>query len=136
MCLATHCSDCCRIRYGDTMDPDCEQRVNMKFCVKLENIPSEMWNMIKQAYAGEALSRSHVFEWHKRLREGRDSVQDNPRAGHLSIAYTDANMEHVRQLLQEDCRVTVRMISEELNLNRNVCHKIFREDLGKRKFNA
>ncbi|KFM82039.1 hypothetical protein X975_05280, partial [Stegodyphus mimosarum] len=62
--------------------------------------------MIKQAYAGKALSRSHVFEWHKRFHEGRDSVQDDLRAGRPSIiAHTNANVEHIRQLLQEDCYV-------------------------------
>ncbi|KFM56714.1 hypothetical protein X975_25834, partial [Stegodyphus mimosarum] len=77
-----------------------------------------------------------VFERHKRFRKGRDSVQDDPRADHPSIAHTDANVECVRQLLQENRRVTVRMISEELNLNRDVYRKILREDLGKRKLNA
>lgn len=62
-------------------------------------------------------------------------MQDNPRAGRLPTAHTEANVESVRQVLQENRRVTVR-ISEELNLNRDVCHKILCENLWKRKFNA
>ncbi|XP_035224287.1 protein GVQW3-like [Stegodyphus dumicola] len=85
--------------------------------------------MIKQAYAGEAFSRSRAFEWYKRFLEGRDSVPDDSRASRPSIAHTNANVERVRQLLQEDRRVTVDMISEERNLNLYVCHKILREDL-------
>ncbi|XP_035211225.1 protein GVQW3-like [Stegodyphus dumicola] len=84
--------------------------------------------MIKQAYAGEALSSSRLFEWPKRFREGKDSVQNDPKAD------TDSNVERARQVLHEERRVTVRMISE-LNLNRDVC-KILCEDLGKRKLNA
>ncbi|XP_035212173.1 protein GVQW3-like [Stegodyphus dumicola] len=108
------------------MDANCEQRVSSKFCVKLRKTPSETWNIIKKAYASEALSKSRGFEWHKRFRESRDSVQDDPRAGRPSVAHTDINVERVRQLLQENRPVTVRIISEELNLNLDVCHKISR----------
>ncbi|XP_035225736.1 protein GVQW3-like [Stegodyphus dumicola] len=79
---------------------------------------------------------SCVFERYKRFREGGNSVQDDPKAVLTSTAHTDANVERVRQLLQEDRCVTVRRISEELNLNRDFYHKILREDLGKRKLNA
>ncbi|XP_035205778.1 protein GVQW3-like [Stegodyphus dumicola] len=82
--------------------------------------------MIKQAYAGEACSRIPVLEWHKRFHEGRDLVQDDPRA----------DTERVKQLLQEERRVTVHMISKELNLNRDVGHQILCEDLRKHKLNA
>ncbi|KFM68682.1 hypothetical protein X975_07064, partial [Stegodyphus mimosarum] len=57
------------------MDADHEQRVNIKFCIKFGNTSNERWNMIMQAYAGEALSRSRVFEWYKRFHEGRDSCK-------------------------------------------------------------
>lgn len=37
----------------------------------------EMFEMIKQTCADNNLSRTQVFEWHLRLREGRLSIEDD-----------------------------------------------------------
>ncbi|KMQ82458.1 hypothetical protein RF55_22900 [Lasius niger] len=37
--------------------------------------------MLKQVYGEEALSRSRTFEWFKRFRDGRESVEDDPHTG-------------------------------------------------------
>ncbi|GFU36305.1 HTH_48 domain-containing protein [Trichonephila clavipes] len=37
--------------------------------------------MIQQAYGRESLSQAQVFRWHKMFKEGRESVEDEPRAG-------------------------------------------------------
>lgn len=53
-----------------------------------------------------------------------------------STSHTAENAEHVRKLLQEHPCFTVRMISEELKLNRVVCNQILRNDFRKRKLKA
>jgi hypothetical protein len=40
-----------------------EQRVNIKFCVKLDKTGTETYEMLKTVYGDEALNRSIVFEW-------------------------------------------------------------------------
>jgi hypothetical protein len=35
--------------------------------------------MLKSAYGEECLSRTNVFEWHKRFKEGRESLEDDER---------------------------------------------------------
>jgi hypothetical protein len=42
-----------------------EQRVNIKFCVKLGKTPTETYEMLQTVYGDEALSHSSVFEWFK-----------------------------------------------------------------------
>jgi hypothetical protein len=42
-----------------------EQRVNIKFCVKVGKIPTETFEMLQTVYGDEALSRSSVLEWFK-----------------------------------------------------------------------
>jgi hypothetical protein len=42
-----------------------EQRVNIKFCVKLGKNRTEIYGMLQTAYGGEALSRSSAYEWFK-----------------------------------------------------------------------
>jgi len=59
-------------------------------------------------------------------------VEDEPLAGRPSTSKTD-NVERVRSLVREDRRLTLRMISSELNLNRFTVHQILTQDLDMRK---
>jgi len=51
------------------------------------------------------------------LLEGREQVEDQPRAGRPSTSNTDDIVERVGSLVRSDRRLTLRMISRELNLN-------------------
>ena len=84
-----------------------EQRTNLNFLVRLGKSPSEALTMLQQVYGGETMSRSRVFEWHKRFKEGREEVEDDPRSGRPSTSRTDDNVERVRQMVRGDCRLTV-----------------------------
>ena len=53
-----------------------EQRVNLKFLVKLHKTPAECFQMLSTAYGNDCLSRARVYEWHKRFSEGREIVKD------------------------------------------------------------
>ena len=39
-----------------------EQRINVKFLVKLKKIPTECYKLLKEAYGENSLSRARVFE--------------------------------------------------------------------------
>jgi len=65
------------------------QRVCIKFCVKLGRNGAEAFEMLRTAFGEQCLSRARIFEWYKRLKEGRDSVHDNPRSGRLTTSKTD-----------------------------------------------
>ena len=58
-------------------------------------------------------------------------MEDEPRAGRPSTSKTD-NVERVRFLVMSDHRLTLRMISSELNLNWFTIHKILTQDLDMR----
>ena len=60
-------------------------------------------------------------------------MEDEPRAGRLSTSKTDDNVERVTSLVRSDRRLTLRMISFELNLNRFNVHQILTQDLDMRK---
>jgi hypothetical protein len=53
-----------------------EQRINIKFCVKLGKTASDTCAMLSEAYEGEAMKKSSIFEWHKQFKEGRENVED------------------------------------------------------------
>jgi hypothetical protein len=59
------------------MERTMEQRVNLKFCVKLQKSPSERLEMLKKAYGGSTMSKSNDFKWPKVAKEATDvKVQD------------------------------------------------------------
>jgi hypothetical protein len=59
-----------------------EQRINIKFCVKLGSNASDICAMLCEGYGGEAMKKSHVFEWHKRVKEGRKNMKDDEDNAH------------------------------------------------------
>jgi len=63
-------------------------------------------------------------------------VQDDPRSGQPKTHRTDANVDRVRAVVRSDRRLGVRVIAEELNINRETVRQIVKEDLGMRKIPA
>jgi hypothetical protein len=57
--------------------------VNITFCVKLGKTPTENYEMLRNVYNDEALSRSNIFEWFKRFKDGRENLQGDQEAGVL-----------------------------------------------------
>jgi hypothetical protein len=95
-------------------DKNLEQRINIKFCVKIGKSASETLALLTVAYGEYAMS---VFEWNRRFKEGREDAQDDPKSGQPKTHRTDANLDRVRTLVRSDQRLGVRLIAE-LNMNR------------------
>ena len=58
-----------------------EERYAIKFCFKLGKNAKEMYGMLQTAFWPFCMNRASVFEWHKRFKEGRESVRDDERCG-------------------------------------------------------
>jgi hypothetical protein len=58
-----------------------EQRANIKFCFKLgRTAGGEAYEMMKSVYGSDCLSRSYIFRWYAVFRDGREGIEDAPRA--------------------------------------------------------
>jgi len=101
-----------------TNDKNLEQRINIKFYVNIGKSASEMLALLTVAYGEYTMKKSSVFEWHRRFKEGREDVQDDPRSGQPKTQRTDANVKRVWNLVRSDRRWGVTVIGEELNMNR------------------
>ena len=110
-----------------------EQRCAIKFCVKLGDSATVTYEKLQRTYEEHSLSRAQVFRWYKYFLEGREQVEDKPRAGRPSTSKLDNNVERVRSLVRPDHRLTLIMISSELNLNQFTVHQILTQDLDMRK---
>jgi hypothetical protein len=62
-------------------DKDLEQRINIKFCVKIGKSASGTLTILTVAYGEYAMKKVNVFEWHRLFKEGRKYVEDDPRSG-------------------------------------------------------
>jgi transposase len=109
------------------IDKKIEQRVNIKFLVKLKKTATETFNMLREAYGENTLSRARVFEWHKRFSEGREDVEDDARPGRPVTMKTEENVEKVRTFVKTNGRLGIRMIAEELKMDRETVRRILTE---------
>lgn len=110
-----------------------EQRISIKFCVQLSKSASETHHLLKEAYGDEVMSRARVFDWHKRFKEGRKDVRDDARSGRPVTHRTDENIQKVKDLVCSNRQLTVRMMAEELNLDKETVRLILKENLNMRK---
>lgn len=118
------------------MDEKSEQRTCVKFCFKTGKTASETYELLKTAFGDKCLSRSNVFIWFNRFKNGRESVEDEPRSGRPSTSKTDDNVVKVRDLVRSDRRLTIREMSDELNLSFYAVQSILTEDLNMRRVSA
>ena len=59
-----------------------EERHAIKFCFKLGKNATETYGMLQIAFGASYMNRApSVFEWHKRFKEGRESVRNDERCG-------------------------------------------------------
>ncbi|KAJ8936561.1 hypothetical protein NQ318_017041 [Aromia moschata] len=89
--------------------------------------------MLKKAFGVDCLSDRQIFRWHKAFAEGGEDVNDENRAGRSSTSSSEDNVKHVRDLLNTDRRLSVRLISETLDITKTIVHEIVSESLGMRK---
>ena len=76
-----------------------EERYAIKFCFKL----AETYGMFKTAFGASCINRASVFAWHKRFKEGRESVRDDERCRRNKKVNT-------LELIGQRVRVTVNML--------------------------
>ena len=60
---------------GDTL----EERYAIKLCFKPGKNARETYGMLQTAFWPSCMNRASVFKWHKRFKEGSESVKDDER---------------------------------------------------------
>lgn len=113
-----------------------EQRINIKFCVKNGKSATETLQMLQIAYGDDCLSRTQVFEWHRRFKEGREDVNDDEHPGRPCDAITEENIEKVRDFVKVYKKSSVRFMEMELGIAKTTIHRILTEKIGLRKLNS
>ena len=105
----------------------------IKFCVTTCKSAVETNELINKAYGSAVMSRANVYQWYARFRDRREDVKDDARSGRPSTARTDENVGSLHRLLTEDCRTTLQMIADHLNIDKETVHQIVTKRLGKKE---
>ena len=80
-----------------------EEQNAIKLCFKLGKKATETYGMIQTTFRASCMNRTSVFEWHKRFKEGRESVRDDERCGRSKKVNTP-------ELIGQRVRVRVTML--------------------------
>ena len=80
-----------------------EERHVIKFCFKLGKNATETYEILQTGFGASCMNRVSVFEWHKRFKEGRESVRDDERCGRCKQVNTP-------ELIGQRVRVRVTML--------------------------
>jgi len=115
---------------------DDEQNINMKFCFKLQKSAKETYEMLKLVYGDAAVTMKMVYKWFERFRNGCESVEDEERLGRPSTSKTQENVERVSEMIRSNRRLTIREISEDLNVYCGSVQNILTTDLNMRRVSA
>ena len=88
-----------------------EQRICIKFCFKLNKTTAETHQMLKEAFDEQALSQATTFEWFKRFKDGRESVEDRKHSGRTSTSTTPEMSAKLREVILEGRLYTMFVIA-------------------------
>ena len=82
-----------------------EEQYAIKFCFKLgKNAATETtYGMLQSAFRPSCMNRASLFEWHKRFKEGGESVRDDERCG-------NSKEVNIPELIGQRVRVRVTML--------------------------
>ncbi|UYV75091.1 hypothetical protein LAZ67_12002443 [Cordylochernes scorpioides] len=72
---------------------------------------------MNEAYEDEKLSRTQVYFWYKRFKDGRKSITDDSRSGRTLTSTTNRNIGQLRDLIVADRKITIDNISEILGIS-------------------
>ena len=112
-----------------------EARAIIKLCCKLGYSPTKTFEMIQEASSERKISRTQVFEWHKRFREGRRSLEDEKGRGRkTSIDLTLVTA--IKDVVDTNRRVTLRDLCNVTGYSYGTVQRVLTDKLGMTKVSA
>ena len=99
-----------------------EERYAIKLCFKLGKNATEMYGMLLTAFEASCMNRTSDFEWHKRFKEGRESVRDDERCGRSKEVRTPELIGQIKNFMDKDRQVSFKTISAVWCLCGNCTH--------------
>ena len=86
--------------------------------------------MLTVAFGESNMSRRQVQLWYNRFKEGREDVNDYARPNCPSMSTTDENIEAVKKIILNNCRITIRKVADDVGISFGSCQAIFMDVLS------
>ena len=113
-----------------------EEWYAIKFCFKLGKNATETYGMLQTAFQPSCMNWASVFEWHKRFKEGRESVRDDERCGRSKEVNTPELIGQIKNFMDKDCCVSIDTISAQFDVSVGTVHTIICKELKMQKICA
>ncbi|GFQ98439.1 histone-lysine N-methyltransferase SETMAR [Trichonephila clavata] len=97
---------------------------------------TEIHNRLVEVYGPGVMSKQMVRRWCRTFSDGRQQVEDIPRAGRTRTAPTDANVGKVDDMIRANRRITIDEVAEELGISHERAQNIIHDILRYRKVSA
>ena len=87
-----------------------EEQYAIQLCFKLGKNARETYGMLQTAFGLSCMNRASVFVWHKRFKEGRESVKDDERCWRSKEVRTPELIGQIKNFMDKDCCVSIETI--------------------------
>ena len=92
--------------------------------------------MLQTSFGASCMNRASVYEWHKRFKEGKESLRDDERCGRSKEVRTTDFIGQIKNFMDKDCPVSLETISALFDVSVETVHTITRKELNMRKICA
>ena len=106
-----------------------EEWYTIQFFFKLGKNATEMYGMLQTAFGLSCMNRASVFEWYRRIKEGRESVKDDERFGRSKEVRTPEMIGQIKNSIDKAHRVSIKTISAQFDVSVGTVHTIIRAEL-------
>ena len=101
--LKPDCHSCWTSKMQSGHDDTLEEWYAIKFCFKLGKNATETYGMLQTDFGPSCMNWASAFVWHKRFKEGTESVRDDERCGRSKQVNTP-------ELIGQRVRVRIAML--------------------------
>jgi len=118
------------VRVSGTVTND-DQRAYIKIETLRRKTPTEIHSSLMEVCGVETVDRSTISRWGQRFREGRLSIENDPKSGRPRTSTDDQSVERALQIPEEDRRMTCKEIAHAAGISRASAYRILTERLHK-----
>lgn len=110
-----------------------EYRAVIKFLAKQNKSVKTILEEMSSVYQDSCPGKTMIYKWHSLFKQGRDSIEDDPRPGRPIEVATTEIVEKVEKIVVEDARLKKKQLAEIVGVSETTIFKILHDHLGMSK---
>lgn len=113
-----------------------EYRAVIKFLSKQGKTPQLIINEMKTVYGDRCPAKTMIYKWHGLFKNGRESIEDDPRPGRPIEVTSSDIVQKVEKLVLEDARLKKKQLAALVGVSDATILRILHDHLGMTKVSA